>query len=229
MGLLLTVSACAVGVPNPPESSVNAEVPSVTGQIEAPAPWGRGFSGGVVQDISIAPSNEVVLVASYQGKLETGGGELPNHGSEPAPPWVIGPWEGKDFDCALVRYSPTGQHRWSRGFGKVDGQCQARSLAVDSSENTVVATSMFFAKFSPHGRELWRTESPPWSLAHGVQLEVRSDGTIVALATPSDLAKGPWRLYTLSAEARLRSEVALPPGMQGPQLALSPEGGIVLG
>ncbi len=101
-----------------------------------------------------------ILIAPYEGSVDFGGGELPNHGTG----------DISDIDLALVKLRPDGSHLWSRGFGAPGSWVDAWDVATDTAGNIavvgrssagvdlgggVIAPGAFVAKFSPQGAFLW--------------------------------------------------------------------------
>ncbi len=96
--------------------------------------WSRGFQGMGRQSgigITVDAAGNAVALIEYDGAVNFGGGTLPNHGTDPGT-------YGTDVDFAVVRYSPTGAHLASRGFGVANGYAQGRAVVTLPNGDIVV-------------------------------------------------------------------------------------------
>jgi hypothetical protein len=126
--------------------------------------WARRFSGVGAFDVAYAMSAAVdaqgnsIVAGYFQRTIDFGGGSLVSAGGS---------------DVFVVKYSPTGEHLWSKRFGGIDEDV-AQGVAVDASGNILVTgyfagsanfgganlaavgqTDVFLAKYSPTGAHLW--------------------------------------------------------------------------
>jgi cysteine-rich repeat protein len=123
--------------------------------------WSKRFgdvTGSVGRSVAVDNNDNILLTGSFSGTVNFGGGSLTGAGST---------------DVFLVSFSPTGSHRWSKGFGgnSSDG---GKSVAVDGIGNVYVTgyfketanfgggpltsaggKDIFIAKYAPTGNHLW--------------------------------------------------------------------------
>lgn len=141
------------------QSSTTAATNSIT--------WQKGLGGpqkDTSQGVATDSNGNIYLTGWYDGQIDIGGGTLPPFGS------------GNIF---LAKYSSSGAHLWSKGFGIGYGAattCSGQGLAVgvDSSGNVAIAgyfagtidfgggaltaaglKDIFVAKYSDTGTFLW--------------------------------------------------------------------------
>jgi hypothetical protein len=134
---------------------------------ESGAPvWSRRFGGtsnDFVNGLAVDRDGNIVLVGSYMGAVDFGGGPLPRT------------TVGSD-DIFVAKLSPTGAHLWSKRFG--DSQSDhGQGVAIDGDGNVLVTGyiygpvdfgggalhntfgdydgDVFVAKFSPAGTHVW--------------------------------------------------------------------------
>ncbi len=77
--------------------------------------------------LAIDSANNVVLLGSFQGAVDFGGGPLNSAGGA---------------DLVVAKFSPTGQHLWSRRYGGILTEDPPYGLAVDTHDNVFV-TAVF--------------------------------------------------------------------------------------
>jgi hypothetical protein len=122
--------------------------------------WSKRFGDGAEQEaggVAIGPGGSVILVGSFEGAIDFGGGRLRSAGSD---------------DVFVAVLDADGKHRWSKGFGDRNDQ-HGRAVAVDAAGNIVLAGdaigsidlgagpltspdawSLFLARFDPRGKLL---------------------------------------------------------------------------
>lgn len=96
--------------------------------------WVRGFHGQGAQagrSITVDAAGNAIVLIDYDGSVDFGGGTLPNHGSPSTPGYG-------DSDLAVVRYSPTGAHLASRGFGAPGGYVLGEAVAMLPNGDIVI-------------------------------------------------------------------------------------------
>lgn len=122
--------------------------------------WSRSFGDGDFQlgrAVAVDGQGNVLVTGNLWGTTDLGGGDLVSQGS----------------DLFVAKFSPAGEHLWSRHYGDSEPQ-SGWAVAADSQGNTVVAgslkgtmdlgggplasagwTDLFVAKLSPAGDHLW--------------------------------------------------------------------------
>jgi len=88
--------------------------------------WSKRFgdaSNQALAGIATDAGSNVVLVGTFAGAVDFGGGTLTSAG---------------DFDIFVVKFAPDGSHLWSKRFGGA-GYQWARDVAIDGVGNVVVA------------------------------------------------------------------------------------------
>jgi PKD repeat protein len=122
--------------------------------------WSRRFGGpwgDTGNAVAVDASGNVFLTGTFLDRVDFGGGLLTSAA----------------FDLFLVKYSPTGTHLWSRGFGGTY-QDAGNALAVDAAGNVAVTgtfnntidfgggplvsaggNDLFLARFGPGGAHQW--------------------------------------------------------------------------
>jgi hypothetical protein len=86
--------------------------------------WSQRFGstgGDQSSGLAITPTGDVIVVGSFEGTVDFGGGPLVSAGSS---------------DIFVARYSPAGVHQWSKRFGGTSLD-YATDVAVDSNGDTV--------------------------------------------------------------------------------------------
>jgi hypothetical protein len=123
--------------------------------------WSKVFGDGALQwstDVTTDSAGNVFITGYFDGSIDLGGGSLPSAGSH---------------DIFVAKFTPGGQHLWSRRFGAADTQGGAR-IAVDSAGNVLLTGWMtgnvdfgggamddgggydaYVIKLSAHGQHLW--------------------------------------------------------------------------
>jgi hypothetical protein len=97
--------------------------------------WSRGFQGAGRQTgmgITVDAAGNAVALIEYDGSVNFGGGTLPNHGTS------VGEYYTVDNDLAVVRYTSTGTHLASRGFGVANGYVLGRAVAALPNGDVVI-------------------------------------------------------------------------------------------
>ncbi len=124
--------------------------------------WSKRF-GSAAADTAHAvhadAAGNIYVAGRFDGTTNLGGGDLASAGS---------------YDIFLAKYSPNGDHLWSKRFGDTGGGDWAQALAVDRSGNVLMAgsftghvnfgggdlsggdnPSVFIAKYTPGGSHMW--------------------------------------------------------------------------
>lgn len=124
--------------------------------------WSKIFGDANEQyplDVAIDSKGNIVLLGTFSGKIDLGGGELESIG---------------DNDLFLAKFDSDGQHLWSFGYGGPGVQALA-SMALDSADNIIIAgayqgtldfggksiaaspgdTDVFIVKITPGGVPAW--------------------------------------------------------------------------
>lgn len=96
--------------------------------------WSQMFHGTSLEipaDVATDAAGNIYLFGDFRGSVDFGGGPLITAGGF------------SDYDLYLVKFSPEGDHVWSRQFGDgTDGQ-YARKIAIDDSGRIVIAGGFF--------------------------------------------------------------------------------------
>src|SRR5438093_282408 len=122
-------------------------------------PWARGF-GGAASDVgygvAVDSGGNVVIIGTASGTVSFGGGPITANG----------------YTIVVAKFSPAGEHLWSRGFGDSFSN-SGNGVAVDPSGNIAVTgafsgpadfgggtlfssgVDVFLAKLSPTGGHVW--------------------------------------------------------------------------
>ncbi len=111
--------------------------------------WVRGFQGPGHQTgnaITVDAAGNAVVLIDYEGSVDFGGGALPNQSTPPPAPY-------DDLDLAVVRYTPTGAHLASRGFGAPGGYVLGRAVAT-LANGDIIITGMASAPIDLGGGSL---------------------------------------------------------------------------
>jgi hypothetical protein len=77
--------------------------------------------------VDVDSAGNVVVVGTFQGSINLGGGSLTSVGGQ---------------DLFVAKFSPTGQHLWSKGFGGT-GNDDVRGVAVDGAGDVFVTGDFF--------------------------------------------------------------------------------------
>jgi hypothetical protein len=165
--------------------------------------WSRRWGGGateVIKGVAVDPIGNVAVTGSYMGAISFGGTALPSSGG---------------FDNIVVaKYSPMGDHIWSKGFGS-DFSDFGNAVAVDFAGNVIVTGTfrltidfgggpmtsagnttddIFLVKFGPDGTHLWSRRSGGPSSDSGADATVDTDGLITVTGyfqATADFGGGP--------------------------------------
>ncbi len=146
--------------------------------------WSKRFGDANAQlgnSVAVNTAGDVVVVGTFTGAIDFGGGPLNSAGSS---------------DLFVAKLSPAGGHVWSRRFG--DGALQsARAVAVDPSGNIVVTgeffgvlnfgggmlnaiggSDVFLAKLDPNGAHVWSKRFGEGGTQVGTAIAAGSAGQI---------------------------------------------------
>lgn len=90
--------------------------------------WAKRFDisggfGNAAEDVAIDANSNIVMIGTFSGRMNFGGGVLQSLGS---------------YDVFLVKLDPSGGHIWSRRFGGAEPQ-RGERLAIDARGNVNVA------------------------------------------------------------------------------------------
>lgn len=171
-------------------------------------PFHRGSPGGALcwvqvfgerqsdigEGVAVDSKGNIVVVGSYGGSgweniaVSFGGDPLPDHGH------AIDAWGP---DLVVAKYTPTGEHLWSRGFGGSESGAFGTSVAIDADDNIIVGGGYtgsvdfgagstpwigggngFVLKISDSGQVLWARPFGAKS-ASGWTFAVATDGASV--------------------------------------------------
>jgi hypothetical protein len=92
--------------------------------------------GGIGTDeafgVAVDRQNNVIVVGTFQGSVDFGGGAITASGGS------------MGADAFVAKYSPTGAYIWARNFGSGGANDLASAVAVDGSDNVVVAAQTSF-------------------------------------------------------------------------------------
>jgi hypothetical protein len=131
--------------------------------------------------ISADNSDNVIVTGSFSGTVDFGGGPLTSGGNS---------------DIFIVKYSPSGNHIWSKRFGST-GSDIGNSIAVDSGNNilltglfsgsvnfgggtfTSAGTDGYVVKFSSSGSHRWSKKLGGSSNDSGNSIAVDSSNSVV--------------------------------------------------
>lgn len=75
-------------------------------------------------NVAVDSHNNLVIASTFDGSLDLGGGPLQSQGAT---------------DLFIVKYAADGSYGWAKRFGGKDGLTRAYAVAVDASDNIVVA------------------------------------------------------------------------------------------
>jgi hypothetical protein len=91
--------------------------------------WSKTFydNRGSGNAVAVDQNDNVIVAGTFYSTLDFGGGALVSSG---------------EFDSFVVKFSPTGEHVWSKRFGGSEGDDRANGLAIDSSGNVLVTGSI---------------------------------------------------------------------------------------
>lgn len=119
-----------------PWNTISVQAVSVNGATSALATistapsWALRFGGtGWDQGTGVArdSSGNIVVVGVFNGTIDLGGGPLTSAGLE---------------DMFIAKFTPTGNHIWSKRYGGVGGELPA-CVALDTSDNIVVGGTVY--------------------------------------------------------------------------------------
>lgn len=87
--------------------------------------WARQMGGAVVDGVAVGKEGDIVVVGSFWGTEDFGGGTLTSSG---------------DDDVFVAKYTAAGEHIWSRRFGTPEGD-KGLDVAIDVEDRVVVIGS----------------------------------------------------------------------------------------
>jgi hypothetical protein len=167
----------------------------VTAEAQTPSLfWGQNYggddnsSGAFLQDVTTDSQGNVIITGSFTHNIDFGGGLL----------YV--PFSSYG-DIFLAKFSPAGNHLWSKSFG--DGTVQVgRAVAVDADDNVILAgmfsdlvnfgtgtltcaggVDIFVAKFNPQGVNTWSSRYGDNFVQNAYDIAVDADGDIVLVGS----------------------------------------------
>lgn len=151
--------------------------------------WSKSF-GGATDDrgtsVVIDGQGAVIATGSFTGAVDFGGGAIANTGGA---------------DIFLAKYSSTGSHVWSRGFGTSTNVGESgNAVGVDSANNVLLTGSIvgsidfgggglpsngsydvFIAKFRSDGLHLWSKRYGALYDDHGWGITADSAGNVISV------------------------------------------------
>jgi hypothetical protein len=144
--------------------------------------WSKGF-GSVATDLAVDAGGNVVITGYFNNFIDLGGGVLFSQGGA--------------NDVFVAKYSPSGQHLWSKRFGGF-GPDTAEGVAVDVDGNVVVVgaignqvdfgggmlpfggNSDFFAlELDPNGNHLWSKSYGDFDTQFGLRVTTDPDKNVI--------------------------------------------------
>jgi outer membrane protein assembly factor BamB len=198
--------------------------------------WSQRFgdlSEQVGDLVAVDPKGNAVLAGHFHGALDLGGGALVSEGLA---------------DVFLARFTPEGQHLWSRRFGNVQSQGPT-GLAVDRAGRIALtglfeesidfgegalsspdSQGSFVALFDAQGQHLWSRRLGDALESHGGPATFDSEGHLVVVENFSRATTQGISLTRFTPQGQLlwsrRFEGLRVQGAQG--IAAAPEGRIVV-
>lgn len=198
-----TTSSTATGSGGGATSSSSSSSSSSSGLLGT-ALWAHAFGGGLddaTADVATDAAGSVIVVGSFQGDVDFGGGPITSGGAT---------------DAFVVKLDSAGNHLWSRGFGDAAAQV-AVAAGTDAAGNIYVAGNfqgaidfggpsaplvtagqgdVFLAKLDPAGATIWAKRFGDAShqsvLGRAIAIEPGGDVLLAATITGSiDFGDGP--------------------------------------
>ncbi len=185
--------------------------------------WPQAFTSGknyvIVRGVAMDAAGQVVAVGEYQGGASFGGQQLQGNG---------------DLNIFVAKYSATGAHMWSKGFG--DGKDQrAYAVSLDANGNIYVTGEMagsasfggatlttqglsadvFVVKLDPNGGHIWSKNFGDSQNQSGWGIAVSGDSVVVAGEMQGTASFG---VGTLSSAGNRDAFVACLKGADGSQI-----------
>jgi PKD repeat protein len=175
--------------------------------------WSQRLGGALYDSgnaVAVDGGGNLVLTGTYMGTVDFGGGPLTSLG---------------DNDIFVAKYSPAGEHLWSRGFGNISANDSGNSVAVDDT-GAVLITGIFsyrvdfgggrltnaggsdvvVAKYSAAGTHLWSQRYGGTGIDEGHSVAVDSSGNVALVgrfsnrfdSAPSLTSAGQTDIFLLS-------------------------------
>ncbi|MEX2245187.1 MAG: hypothetical protein WEC75_00715 [Dehalococcoidia bacterium] len=163
--------------------------------------WSQRFGDGDEQRayaMATDSTGNVIVIGSVRGTADFGGGSLTSAGAE---------------DIFIAKFDDEGNHLWSKIFGDATDLQISTTVAVDASDNVVLAgpmagsvdfgggarvsagsTDLFIAKFDSAGSHLWSERFGDEDQQFGVHTAIDASGDILLAGTFAgalDLGGGP--------------------------------------
>jgi hypothetical protein len=166
--------------------------------------WSKRFGDSAgqctdwTQSVAVDPAGNVVLAGSFKGTVDFGGGPLDTFG---------------DFDVFVAKFDPAGNHLWSKQFGSMFHDDEARGLASTPSGEIVITGSyvapldfgggplahagtgdIFLVTLAPNGDHVWSQGFGTTSTQRGFDVAVDGSGNVLLsgfLGGPFDFGDGP--------------------------------------
>jgi len=164
--------------------------------------WARVFGTGhkdFAQALAADPQGNAVIAGTYRGwgeRLEMGGEPLPDHSVET---------EADLPDLFVAKFSPSGAHLWSRGFGGSASTVGAGSLVVDGEGGIYVVGSYWGWPELGTGRLPYSGEDACFLMKLSASGETRWVRPFVG-----GLRCGDWRLATARGRLYLLAHMQAP-------------------
>ena len=146
--------------------------------------WAQAFPGAFGTAVAVDGSDNVVVVGSYTGSTNFGGGTLSSVGGS--------------TDVFVAKFSPTGGYLWAKSYGGSSTDL-VKAVAVDSGGNVVVtgyfsgtsanfgagswtsagATDIFVAKYGSDGSSIWAKQLGGTGSDNGYGVSVDGSGNVL--------------------------------------------------
>jgi hypothetical protein len=163
--------------------------------------WSRCAGGSLIDEaigVAVDGNNNVVVTGTFSSQADFGGGPLT--------------YAGGGSDIFVAKYSPSGEHIWSEGFGSTSPD-HANDITVDGSGNILITgdfsnsidfggallspydgfSDAFVLKLSSSGAHLWSRAfgGPSKDNGYGIAVDGNGNVLVTGLFTNSiDLGKG---------------------------------------
>jgi hypothetical protein len=147
--------------------------------------WSKVFGGTkaeVALDVATDATGDVVVLGSFAGPIDLGGGLLPSSGG---------------LDMFVAKLDPQGQHIWSKRFGSGQTLAAARATldpagdilvtgyfygAVDLGGGVLTSVGgadLFIVKLDPDGNYIWSTRFGGVGDQYGNDIATAADGSLI--------------------------------------------------